>query len=79
LKHLLTSHHRYSELIFGGLIFYYAQQGDMLDRCRYAAAAGSVLVSTSVTRQSWLGYEGGILTRMERYSACPALVLKVPC
>lgn len=74
---------RYSELvIFGGLIFYYAQQGDMLSTVAvYAAAAGSVLVSYIRSRGQSLGWDTkvGILTRMERYLVlAPALILNFP-
>ena len=74
---------RYSELIiFGGLIFYYAQKGDMLSTVAvYAAAAGSVLVSYIRSRGQSLGWDTkvGILTRMERYLVlAPALILNVP-
>jgi len=74
---------RYSELIiFGGLIFFYAQQGDMLSTVAvYAAAAGSVLVSYIRSRGQSLGWDTkvGILTRMERYLVlAPALILNIP-
>lgn len=71
---------RYSELIiFGGLIYYYAQQNDMLSTIAvYAAAAGSVLVSYIRSRGQSLGWDTkvGILTRAERYLVlAPALIL----
>ena len=71
---------RYSELIiFGGLIYYYAQQNDMLSSIAvYAAAAGSVLVSYIRSRGQSLGWDTkvGILTRAERYLVlAPALIL----
>jgi CDP-diacylglycerol--glycerol-3-phosphate 3-phosphatidyltransferase len=74
---------RYSELIiFGGLIFFYSQQGDWLPAMlAYAAAAGSVLVSYTRARAQSLGYETkvGILTRFERYLVLsPCLVLNIP-
>jgi CDP-diacylglycerol--glycerol-3-phosphate 3-phosphatidyltransferase len=74
---------RYSELvIFGGLMFYYAQQGDMLSTLGvYAAAAGSVLVSYVRSRGQSLGWDTkvGILTRMERYLVlAPTLIFNVP-
>lgn len=74
---------RYSELvIFGGLIFYYLQQGDwLLVTLAYAAAAGSVLVSYTRARAQSLGMETkvGILTRLERYLVLsPALVFNIP-
>jgi CDP-diacylglycerol--glycerol-3-phosphate 3-phosphatidyltransferase len=73
---------RYSELIiFGGLIYYYAQQNDMLSTIAvYAAAAGSVLVSYIRSRGQSLGWDTkvGILTRAERYLVlAPALILGV--
>ncbi len=74
---------RYSELvIFGGLLYYYAQQGEWLPALlAYIAAAGSVLVSYTRARAQSLGYETkvGILTRMERYFVmAPLLVLNLP-
>jgi CDP-diacylglycerol--glycerol-3-phosphate 3-phosphatidyltransferase len=71
---------RYSELIiFGGLIYYYAQQNDMVSSIAvYAAAAGSVLVSYIRSRGQSLGWDTkvGILTRAERYLVlAPALIL----
>lgn len=74
---------RYSELvIFGGLLFYYAQGGDWLYAIlTYIAAAGSILVSYTRARAQSLGYDSkvGILTRFERYIVlAPALVLNIP-
>lgn len=74
---------RYSELvIFGGLLFYYTQQGETLPVVlAYLAAAGSVLVSYTRARAQSLGLETkvGILTRMERYLVlAPCLVLNIP-
>lgn len=74
---------RYSELvIFGGLLIFYAQQGDWVAAlATYLAASGSVLVSYVRARASSLGYETkvGILTRMERYLVlAPTLVLNIP-
>ncbi len=74
---------RYSELIiFGGLIYYYIQQGNwMAALVTFIAAGGSVLVSYIRARASSLGYDTkvGILTRMERYLVlAPTLVLNVP-
>jgi CDP-diacylglycerol---glycerol-3-phosphate 3-phosphatidyltransferase len=74
---------RYSELvIFGGLLFYYLQQGDTLAAVLvYLAAAGSVLVSYVRARGQSLGYDTkiGILTRLERYLVlAPALILNQP-
>ncbi|NMC12147.1 MAG: CDP-alcohol phosphatidyltransferase family protein [Chloroflexi bacterium] len=74
---------RYSELvIFGGLIYYYLQQGDWLYVIlAYLAAAGSVLVSYVRARAQSLGHETkvGILTRMERYLVLvPGLIFNIP-
>ena len=74
---------RYSELvIFGGLLIFYAQQGDWIAAlATFLAASGSVLVSYVRARASSLGYETkvGILTRMERYLVlAPTLVLNIP-
>lgn len=74
---------RYSELvIFGGLLIFYAQQGDWVSAlATYLAASGSVLVSYIRARASSLGYDTkvGILTRMERYLVlAPTLVLNIP-
>jgi CDP-diacylglycerol--glycerol-3-phosphate 3-phosphatidyltransferase len=74
---------RYSELvIFGGLLFYYIQQGDWLyAMLAYLSAAGSVLVSYARARAQSLGHETkiGMLTRMERYLILsPALVFNLP-
>jgi CDP-diacylglycerol--glycerol-3-phosphate 3-phosphatidyltransferase len=74
---------RYSELvIFGGLMVFYAQQGNWTAALVvYIAAGGSVLVSYVRARASSLGYDTkvGILTRMERYLVlAPALVLNIP-
>ena len=74
---------RYSELvIFGGLLYYYLQQGDiLLAALAYLAAAGSVLVSYTRARAQSLGVDTkvGILTRLERYLILsPALVFNIP-
>lgn len=74
---------RYSELvIFGGLLIFYAQQGNWVAAlATYLAASGSVLVSYVRARASSLGYDTkvGILTRMERYLVlAPTLVLNIP-
>lgn len=74
---------RYSELvIFGGLLYYYLQQGNWLyAMLAYVAAAGAVLVSYTRARAQSLGHETkvGILTRLERYLVLtPALVFNVP-
>ena len=74
---------RYSELIiFGGLLYFYAEQGDwLLAVLVYLAAAGSVLVSYTRARAQSMGYETkvGILTRVERYLVlAPLLVFNLP-
>jgi CDP-diacylglycerol---glycerol-3-phosphate 3-phosphatidyltransferase len=62
---------RYSELvIFGGLLFYFLQQGDWVSVFGiYLAASGSVLVSYVRARAASLGMDTkvGVLTRFERY------------
>lgn len=73
---------RYSELIiFGGLLYYYATQGNLLGVIlTFASAAGAVLVSYIRARAQALGYDTrvGVLTRMERYMVlAPSLVLSV--
>lgn len=74
---------RYSELvIFGGLLYFYLQQGDwLMVVLAYLAAAGSVLVSYTRARAQSLGVETkvGILTRLERYLVlAPALIFNIP-
>jgi CDP-diacylglycerol--glycerol-3-phosphate 3-phosphatidyltransferase len=74
---------RYSELvIFGGLLYFYLQQGDPLYAIlTYLAACGSVLVSYTRARAQSLGHETkvGVLTRFERYLVlAPALVFNIP-
>ncbi len=74
---------RYSELvIFGGMLFYYIQQGEWLPAMlAYFAAAGAVLVSYTRARAQSLGHETkvGMLTRMERYLVlAPCLVFNIP-
>ena len=74
---------RYSELvIFGGLLFYYLQQGVVLYAIlAYLAAAGAILVSYTRARAQALGHDTkvGLLTRMERYIVlAPLLVLNQP-
>jgi CDP-diacylglycerol--glycerol-3-phosphate 3-phosphatidyltransferase len=71
---------RYSELvIFGGMLFYYLQHGEVLyATLAYLAAAGAILVSYTRARAQSLGLDTkvGILTRMERYLVlAPLLVL----
>ena len=74
---------RYSELIiFGGLLYYYVQQGSELYAIlAFVSAAGSVLVSYIRARGQSLGKDTkvGVLTRMERYLVlAPLLVLNLP-
>jgi CDP-diacylglycerol--glycerol-3-phosphate 3-phosphatidyltransferase len=74
---------RYSELvIFGGLLYFYLQQGEwLMVVLAYLAAAGSVLVSYTRARAQSLGVETkvGILTRLERYLVLvPALIFNIP-
>ena len=74
---------RYSELvIFGGLLYYFTNQGvTQAAILVFAAAAGSVLVSYVRSRGQSLGADTkvGILTRMERYLVlAPALLLNQP-
>jgi len=74
---------RYSELlIFGGLLYYYLEQGNVLmAMLAFVASAGSVLVSYTRARAQSLGMETkvGILTRVERYLVLtPALVFNIP-
>jgi len=74
---------RYSELvIFGGLLYYFAVEGDVLAvMVVFAAAAGSVLVSYIRSRGQSLGWDTkiGLLTRMERYMVlAPSLVFNIP-
>jgi CDP-diacylglycerol--glycerol-3-phosphate 3-phosphatidyltransferase len=74
---------RYSELvIFAGLLYFFAKQGDVLSTMLvFAAAAGSVLVSYIRSRGQSLGWDTkvGILTRMERYLVlAPTLILNIP-
>ena len=74
---------RYSELvIFGGLLFYYLEQGAWLPALlAYVAAAGSVLVSYTRARAQSIDIDTkvGVLTRLERYFVLvPALILNIP-
>lgn len=68
---------RYAELlIFGGLLIYFLQQGDLLGvGLSYAAAAGSLMVSYIRARAQSLGMETkvGIFSRLER------LMVLIPC
>lgn len=74
---------RYAELaILGGLMYFYATQGNALgSTLAFAAASGSVLVSYVKARAESLGYEAkvGLLTRVERYLVlAPLLVFNKP-
>lgn len=74
---------RYAELaILGGLLYFYANQGNVLGcTLAFAAASGSVLVSYVRTRAESLQYEAkvGLLTRVERYLVlAPLLVFNKP-
>jgi CDP-diacylglycerol---glycerol-3-phosphate 3-phosphatidyltransferase len=74
---------RYEELlIFGGLLYYFGQQGDWLSCLLvYLAAAGSLLVSYVRSRAEALNFSAkvGLLTRFERYVVLiPALILNYP-
>jgi CDP-diacylglycerol--glycerol-3-phosphate 3-phosphatidyltransferase len=74
---------RYSELvIFGGLLYFYSQKGDLLSVVAiYLAASGSVLVSYVRARAAALGMDTkvGTLSRFERYLVlAPALILNIP-
>jgi len=74
---------RYAELaILGGLLYYFAMQGNPLgSTLAFVAAAGSVLVSYIRARAEGLHYEAkvGIMTRVERYLVlAPLLVFNQP-
>lgn len=74
---------RYSELvIFGGMLYYFAQAGNILAGILvFVAACGSVLVSYVRARGQSLGADTkvGILTRMERYLVlAPGLIFQQP-
>ena len=74
---------RYAELaILGGLMYFFAMQGNALgSTLAFAAAAGSVLVSYVKARAESLHYEAkvGLLTRAERYLVlAPLLVFNRP-
>ncbi len=74
---------RYSELaILGGLVYYFATQGNVSATvATFAAAAGSVLVSYTKARASSLNFDAdtGLLTRVERYLIlAPLLVFNQP-
>jgi CDP-diacylglycerol---glycerol-3-phosphate 3-phosphatidyltransferase len=74
---------RYSELaIYGGLLYYFLQKGDMVAILGiYLAASGSVLVSYIRARAASLGMDTkvGFLGRFERYLVlAPSLILSIP-
>jgi CDP-diacylglycerol--glycerol-3-phosphate 3-phosphatidyltransferase len=74
---------RYAEMaILGGLMYYFAMQGNALgSTLAFAAAAGSILVSYVKARAESLKYEAkvGLMTRMERYLVlAPLLVFNQP-
>jgi len=74
---------RYSELvIYGGLLYYFANQSDLLGTMLvFVAAGGSVLVSYVRARGQSLGWDTkiGILTRVERYLVlAPTLIINQP-
>ena len=74
---------RYAEIaILGGIMYYYANQGNALgSTLAFAAASGSVLVSYVKARAESLEYEAkiGVLTRVERYLVlAPLLVFNLP-
>ncbi len=74
---------RYSELaLFGGLLYYFLQQGNLAAAgWVYAAAAGAVLVSYVRARAQSLGFDvkAGFFSRLERYMILvPALVFNFP-
>jgi len=74
---------RYAELaILGGLMYYFAGQGNALgSTLAFAAAVGSVLVSYVRARAESLQYEArvGLLTRVERYLVlAPLLIFNKP-
>lgn len=74
---------RYSDLLMlGGLLMFYAVQGNPLAvGLAYAAAMGTVLVSYTRARAQSLGIETkiGMLSRLERYIVLvPALILNFP-
>lgn len=74
---------RYGELaILGGLLYYFAEQGNSLaSLITFAAAAGTVLVSYVKARAEAVGFSAkvGFLTRVERYLVlAPALTFNLP-
>jgi CDP-diacylglycerol--glycerol-3-phosphate 3-phosphatidyltransferase len=74
---------RYAELaILGGLLYFYATQGNGLGgMLAFLAASGSVLVSYVRARAEGLHFEAkvGLMTRVERYLVlAPLLILNRP-
>jgi CDP-diacylglycerol--glycerol-3-phosphate 3-phosphatidyltransferase len=74
---------RYADLaILGGLLYYFAMQGNALgSTLAFLAAAGSILVSYVRAKAESLHYEAkvGIMTRVERYLVlAPMLVFNQP-
>jgi len=74
---------RYAELaVLGGLMYYFASQGNALgSTLAFAAAVGSVLVSYIRARAESLAFEAkvGLLTRVERYLVlAPLLIFNKP-
>ena len=74
---------RYSELlIFGGLLYYFLVQDNILaSMLTYLAAAGSVLVSYTRARAEAVGVSAkvGMLSRVERYLVLvPCLLFNIP-
>ena len=74
---------RYGELaILGGLLYYFANEGNGLAAVvTFAAAAGTVLVSYVKARAEAVGFSAkvGFLTRVERYLVlAPALTFNLP-
>jgi CDP-diacylglycerol--glycerol-3-phosphate 3-phosphatidyltransferase len=74
---------RYGELaILGGLLYHFANTGDVTSSIvTFAAAAGTVLVSYVKARAEAVGFEAkvGLLSRVERYLVlAPALVFNLP-
>ena len=69
-------------ILFGGFIFYFVNQGDlMMLAVAYIAITGSIMVSYSRARAEALGYDCkvGILSRVERYGVMMTfLVLDLP-
>lgn len=74
---------RYSEMaLFGGLLVFYANNGNWLDLLLvFIAAIGSLMVSYTRSRGEALGYQTkiGLLTRAERYIVLvPGIMLGYP-